>query len=155
MDFSILTLVVGGGIGGLIGALVMNGFMFGVSRWFSERVDMTKALGSLLTGNLENARATGTLVHCFSGFVFGVIYLILFDLTQLIEVSNLVLLGAGIGFIHGLVVSYGLMFVVSERHPIEQFRTVTIETGLLHLIGHVLFGLTVGLSCGLAFFWAG
>ena len=155
MDFSILTLVVGGGLGGLIGALVMNVFMLVVSRWFSERVDMTKAVGSLLTGNLEKARATGTLVHCVSGFVFGVVYLILFDLTQLTDISHLILLGAGIGFVHGLVVSYGLMFVVSERHPIEQYRTATIETGLLHLIGHVLFGLTVGLVAGLVFSLAG
>ena len=155
MDFSILTLVVGGGLGGLIGALVMNVFMLVVSRWFSERVDMTKAVGSLCTGNLKNARATGTLVHSLSGFIFGVVYLILFDLTQLTDISYLILLGAGIGFVHGLVVSYGLMFVVSERHPIEQYRTATIEIGLLHLIGHVLFGLTVGLGAGLIFSLAG
>jgi hypothetical protein len=83
-------------------------------------------------------------VHLVSGFFFGVIYLILFDLTQLNSISSLILLGLGIGLIHGLVASYGLMFVISVRHPIEKYRTVTIETGLLHMIGHVLFGLTVG-----------
>ena len=151
MDLTTSTLLVGGGLAGLIGALAMNGFMFVVSRWFSERVDMTKALGSFLIGKLENARGAGTLVHCISGFIFGVAYLILFDLTQLIQVSYLALLGLGIGFLHGLVVSYGLMFVVSVRHPIEQYRKVTLEIGFLHLIGHVLFGLTVGLIAGLIF----
>jgi hypothetical protein len=146
MDLSILSVCLIGAVAGLIGAMAMNAFMRLVSFRFSQRVDMTIAVGSLLTGRVDNARMIGTLIHAGSGVIFGAVYLLLFSLTGLVRLPEILMLGLGIGFVHGLVVSYGLMFVVSERHPVEQFRTATIEIGLIHLVGHVLFGLTVGLA---------
>jgi hypothetical protein len=32
------------------------------------------------------------------------------------------MLGAGIGFAHGLVVSLGLVWIVAEQHPLEEFN---------------------------------
>ena len=48
------------------------------------------------------------------------------------------LLGIGFGFFHGLIVSYGLMFYASERHPIETYKKATLEEGLLHFVGRDL-----------------
>lgn len=48
-----------------------------------------------------------------------------------------------------MVVSYGLMFVIGERHPLKQYRKVTLEVGLLHLVGHMIFGAVTGLLGGL------
>jgi hypothetical protein len=58
-------------------------------------------------------------------------------------------LGIGFGFFHGLVTSYALMFYASERHPIEEYRKATLEQGLLHLVGHIIFGGIAGLIGGL------
>ncbi|MDP4878662.1 MAG: hypothetical protein NWR36_02155 [Opitutales bacterium] len=55
----------------------------------------------------------------------------------------------GFGFFHGLITSYGLMFYACERHPIEEYRKATLEEGLLHLVGHVIFGGVAGLLGGL------
>jgi hypothetical protein len=37
------------------------------------------------------------------------------------------------------------MFIASERHPIEAYRKATLEEGLLHLVGHIIFGGVAGL----------
>lgn len=151
MDLSLSQILIGGALAGLAGAAMMNGFMRSISVRFSQRVNMITALGSLLTGNTENANRIGTLTHAVSGALFGVIYVALLNMTSITFVPALAAMGLGIGFIHGLVVSYGLMVVVGEHHPVPQFRQVTLETGLLHLVGHVLYGLTVGLLAGLVF----
>lgn len=149
MDLTLKLLLIGGGLAGLAGAAMMNGFMRTISAKFSDRVDMIAALGSLMTGKTDNARLVGTLMHAASGFLFGILYFVLLNLTSITYVPALAAMGMGLGFIHGLVVSYGLMVMVSERHPVPRFRNVTLETGLLHLVGHVLYGLTVGLLAGL------
>ena len=56
-----------------------------------------------------------------------------------------IFVGIGFGFFHGLVMSYVLMFYASEKHPIETYRNATIEEGVLHLVGHIIFGIVVGL----------
>ena len=40
--------------------------------------------------------------------------------------------------------SYILMFFASERHPVEMYRNATLEEGLLHLVGHIIFGGVAG-----------
>jgi hypothetical protein len=63
-----------------------------------------------------------------------------------------IFLGMGFGFFHGLIMSYLLMFYASEKHPIEEYRKATLEAGLLHLVGHVIFGAVAGLIGALASF---
>ena len=41
------------------------------------------------------------------------------------------------------------MFIASERHPLETYRKATLEQGLLHLVGHMIFGGVAGLIGGL------
>jgi hypothetical protein len=58
-------------------------------------------------------------------------------------------LGIGFGFFHGMIMSYMLMFYASEKHPIKDYRNATLEEGLLHLVGHLIFGAVTGLIGGL------
>ena len=74
---SIAEIVITGAFSGLIGAFVMDLFMRVVSTVYSERIDMTQALGSFFTGKLENASYVGVVIHGISGTFFGVIYLVL------------------------------------------------------------------------------
>jgi hypothetical protein len=55
-----------------------------------------------------------------------------------------IFLGIGYGFFHGLIMSYILMFFASARHPVEAYRKATLEEGLLHLVGHIIFGGVAG-----------
>lgn len=145
----ILPTIILGAICGLIGAFAMNLFMRGVSTAYSQRVDMVRALGSYFTGELERAATLGTLIHSIAGIVFGVIYFLIMNAMNSLIFPSAIFLGLGFGFFHGLITSYMLMFYASERHPVEEYRKATLEEGLLHLVGHIIFGGVAGLLGGL------
>ncbi|MGK0176559.1 MAG: hypothetical protein ACJAYS_000622 [Lentimonas sp.] len=134
-----------GAISGLVGAFAMTGFMLKVSSTYSKRVDMVKALGSFFTHKPEGAEELGKKIHALSGLLFGIIYFVAMYLIGALTFPYPIFLGIGFGFFHGLIMSYVLMFYASEKHPIEEYREATLEEGLLHLVGHVIFGAVVGL----------
>ena len=141
----ILPTIFFGTICGLVGAFAMNLFMRQVSTAYSKRVDMTRALGSFFTGKLENSETIGSCIHGAAGILFGTIYFLIMHLMGALNFPFALFLGLGFGFFHGLVTSYVLMFIACERHPIEEYRKATLEEGMLHLIGHIIFGGVVGL----------
>jgi hypothetical protein len=138
-----------GAICGLIGAFVMNLFMRLVGRSFDRRADMVRALGSFFTGKMENAAIVGTAIHSVAGVVFGMIYFAIMQSMGALIFPQAIFLGLGFGFFHGLITSYALMFYASERHPLKDYRKATMQEGVLHLFGHMIFGLVAGLLGGL------
>ncbi len=58
--------------------------------------------------------------------------------------------GAGLGALHGMVVSILLVWVIAERHPLQEFQGADFAIGLSHFIGHVAYGTVIGLVVGLA-----
>lgn len=134
-----------GAVSGLVGAFAMAGFMSKVSSAYSKRVDMIRALGSYFTGKTEGADELGKRIHAVSGLFFGALYFVCMQLMGALAFPYSIFLGIGFGFFHGLIMSYALMFYASEKHPIESYRNATLEEGLLHLVGHIIFGTVVGL----------
>ena len=145
----ILPILFLGAICGLIGAFAMTYFMSAVSQSFGKRVDMARAIGSYFTGQAEGSGAIGRMIHGFSGVIFGMIYFAIMQAMGALIFPYSLFLGIGFGFFHGLIMSYILMFYASERHPVEEFRKATLEQGLLHLVGHIIFGAVAGLLGGL------
>lgn len=143
------TVIILGSVCGLTGAFVMNLFMRSVSSAYSKRVDMLVALGSYFTGTVDNAATIGSVIHGLAGIAFGVVYFLIMNAMSALIFPYALFLGLGFGFFHGLVMSYCLMFIASERHPIEAYRKATLEEGLLHLVGHIIFGGVAGLVGGL------
>jgi hypothetical protein len=141
---NMLTALLLGAICGLIGAFVMTFFMGAVSQAFGKRVDMVRALGSYFTGKAEGSGALGRAIHSLSGVVFGSIYFALMHAMGALVFPYAIFLGIGYGFFHGLIMSYILMFFASARHPVEAYRKATLEEGLLHLVGHIIFGGVAG-----------
>ena len=137
-----------GAVSGLIAAILMNLAMRRISATYSEEFDMTVSLGSFFTGRLENARKAGIIIHVFAGALFGGIYYAAFYFMGLTKAPASIFVGLGFGFIHGLCMSYVLMLYASERHPIEKYRNATFSTGVIHLIGHMIFGVIVGVLGG-------
>lgn len=145
----LIILVVNGVVSGLVAAIRMNLFMRAVGRSFGRSADMVRALGSFFTGKLENASSLGTAIHLVAGAFFGIFYLVIIESIGALSFPPALFLGMGIGFVHGLVMSYVLMIYASERHPLEEYRKATMQEGALHLFGHVLFGGLIGLLGGL------
>ena len=147
MNIIILLLV--GALSGLIGAFAMTAFMLQVSAFFSERVDMVQALGSYFTGKVKGSGRIGKMIHAASGLLFGMIYCAIMYTIKALAFPHAIFLGIGFGFFHGLFMSYVLMFYASGKHPIKEYQDATLEEGLLHLVGHIIFGAVVGLLAAL------
>ncbi len=137
------------GIAGALGAVAMNGFMRAVSSGRGRSINMVEALASYFTGSLDNALKVGTIIHLSAGVLFGYIYTVIIMAVGIGGFVPVLFMAAGLGLVHGLLVSYGLMFYVAERHPIEKYRQATFEVGALHLVGHVIYGVVVGIVIGL------
>lgn len=135
-------------IAGLVGALAMEATMALISRADRSKGSMIVALGGLVTGRRENAFRTGVIIHATSAIVFALIYkaaMIQFGLAQPPESF---FVGIGFGFIHGIMVSLALVWVIAEQHPLEEFNQAGFAVGLTHLAGHIAFGAAVGLVVG-------
>ena len=146
---NLLGVILLGAFSGLIGAFAMNLFMRAVANKLGKRGDMVRALGSFFSRDKESAANIGTAIHCAAGVSFGIVYLTIIYLINFLSFPQAIFLGLGFGFFHGMVTSFILMFYASERHPDESFRKATIEEGALHLFGHMLYGIVVGLIGGL------
>ncbi len=145
----ILNIILSGIICGVFGALLMNLFLRWISASFDEPVNMVKVIGSYFSGTNEHSLRTGSLLHISFGAAFGVLYCLFLVLLNGATLPLSFFAGLGMGFAHGLLVSYGLMFFIGEKHPISRYRKSTFSVGILYLISHVIYGGSVGLLLGL------
>jgi len=136
---------------GLLAAVLMDRLMKWVSEQREVPVHMTRALGSLVTGREANAERVGLLIHLLSGSIFAILYLSLWQSFGLTEFKHTVFLGLGFGFAHGLLTAYALLTFVAERHPIPDYQNASLPVGLVHLLGHLVYGLSVGFLGGIVF----
>jgi hypothetical protein len=111
---------------------------------------MIVALGSLFTKSRQSAWRVGATIHAFSAIGFAMIYALLMVTMHTTAMPRSMMLGAGIGFAHGLLVSLGLVWVVAEQHPLEEFNDAGLAIGLSHIVGHVVYGAVVGFVVGIA-----
>lgn len=137
-------------IAGVLGGMAMEGtlWLIGAAGW--AKADMIVALGGLLTKRRDNAWRVGAFVHAVAAILFAILYTLLMVQLGTTAMPISMLLGGAVGFIHGLIVSLGLVWVVAERHPLEEFNEAGLAIGLSHLVGHVVYGLVVGLVVGIA-----
>lgn len=137
-------------VAGVLGALVVEGVLWVIGRRGWARADMIVALGSLVTRRRENAFAVGLVIHLIASVLFAFVYAALMGKLGFTELPSSMMLGIGIGFVHGLVVSLGLVWVVAEQHPLEEYNEAGLAIGLSHLIAHVAFGAALGLVVGVS-----
>lgn len=107
--------------------------------------DMVRAIGSIVTRNEQNAMPIGLVIQFFSGIVFAFIYISVWSTLPIAEFQHYVLLGLVTGFAHGLVVSFMLVVLVAEHHPLPRFQNAGMGVAVAHLVAHVVYGLLVGL----------
>ena len=137
-------------VAGLLGGGAMEVTMWLITRSGWAKGNMIIALGSLFTGSRGSAWRVGLVLHAVSAVVFAIGYTLLMLALHLNTLPGSLALGLGVGFVHGMLVSLMLVWVVAERHPLREFQEADLAIGLSHLAGHVAFGGTVGLVVGLA-----
>ncbi len=107
--------------------------------------DMVRAIGSIITRNEQNAMPIGLVIQFVSGVGFAFLYIIVWSTLPIAEFQHYVLLGLVTGFAHGLVVSFMLVVLVAEHHPVARFQNAGMGVAVAHLLAHVVYGLLVGL----------
>ena len=130
------------------GAMEAVLWVVGTGGW--AKANMIVALGSLFTRSRDSALRVGLILHVVAGIGFAVLYTLLMLKLGYTEMPASMMLGAGVGFVHGLIVSLGLVWVVAEQHPLEEFNEAGLAIGLSHILGHVAYGAVVGVVVGIS-----
>lgn len=136
-------------VAGIVGTFFMTATMWFIHRSGWANADMTRALGSLITRRYENSLLPGVALHFGGGIFFAIFYLLVMRTLSLESMGTALAVGAALGTFHGAAMSFILMALVAETHPVERFRTAGVDVGAAHIAGHVAYGLGVGLVAGL------
>ena len=134
---------------GVAGSILMSLVMGLISRAELANADMVRALGGLLTRSRQNAFPVGLLIHLAAGALFAIPYTWILRSSGIEALPAQVVMGAALGLFHGAAMSFVLLAVVSDKHPLPEFREVGFEVAAAHVVGHVAYGAGVGLACGL------
>ena len=137
-------------VAGLLGVAALEFAMWLVARGVTSRANMVVAIGSLMTRSLDSAFMVGAFVHATAAIVFSTLYALLMLGLGLTDMPQAFMVGIGFGIFHGIVVSLILVWVVSDTHPLEEFKKASLAVGLSHFAGHVAYGAVVGLVVGVS-----
>ncbi len=132
-------------LAGIIATAAMCVALFIIQWRGLAEADMVRAIGSIVTRNEQNAMPIGLVIQFVSGVGFAFLYIIVWSTLPIAEFQHYVLLGLVTGFAHGLVVSFMLVVLVAEHHPLPRFQNAGMGVAIAHLVAHVVYGLLVGL----------
>ena len=135
-------------LAGLIATAAMSGTLYAIHWRGLAEADMVRAIGSIITRKEENAMLPGLVLHFLSGIGFAFLYVIVWSALPTEGFVHYVALGLLTGFAHGLIVSFVLVVLVAEHHPVPRFQKAGVGVAVAHLVAHVIFGLMVGLVAG-------
>jgi hypothetical protein len=137
-----MSVILGCLMAGLVGTAVMTVFLF-IPAWMGwGRLDVVRAAGSLVTHNRETALMPGLAIHFSAGAFFALFYWgFLHSMHMPLNAGT----GLFLGMIHGALISLLVTIIIMEHHPLQRYHDRGPMTGVGQLLGHLLYGLTVGL----------
>jgi uncharacterized membrane protein YagU involved in acid resistance len=133
---------------GIIATALMTVLLYSIHWRGFANADMLRALGSILTRSEQTSFLPGALLHFLFGIVFAFIYVGFWSALPVSALWTYLALGVIFGLGHGLVVSFALVVLVAEHHPLQRYQQAGMGVAIAHLLGHVLYGLVVGLLAG-------
>ncbi len=143
---------------GFIATLVETTISVGAQSLGLTRMNLPYLLGTVFTPNREKAKFYGLLSHLFFGWVFSLIYVLIFESLGAAGWWR----GAIIGIVHALFVLMAMMAVIpgvhprmaSEQHGPSSHRLLEppgfmamhygVNTPIAALVSHALFGAILG-----------
>ena len=136
---------------GFFGTTLMILVMTLICRMQWANADMLRAIGSIFTPSYELSFYYGLVIQYSAGICFGFIYAYLLKMLPTHTTSSMLTTATVMGLVQGLVISLLLVVEVAEHHPSRSFRKAGIGIAVSYVIGHVAYGLTVGIC--LVAFW--
>ena len=142
------------GIAGLVAVLVMTVVIRRARYLFLPETQMIRAIGSMVTKNVDTALWPGFFIHTAVGIAFAYFYSYLLHTIpeQLLAGGKgtfTMMVACGlISLVQGIIVTLFLVIAVAQYHPVEQFRKLNPGDMASHVIGHFFYGITVGFLLG-------
>lgn len=137
-------------IAGCVAVAVMT-LVLRRSRFFGlPETQMIRAIGSWITKDYKSSLKPGFAVHMIAGIGFAYFYSQLLatapkmDTSAAIGFWDIVVVCTLIGAVHGLLVTLFLVIAVAQYHPVERFQRLGPGDMAAHVIGHIVYGFTVG-----------
>ncbi len=137
-------------IGGFLGTTVMTSMMLFGRQLNLPAVDAHGILGFVL--NAEKANPLGYIMHWLMGIVFALGYVVVYQIFP----SNIIVLSIIFGVIHWLIVGWMFAFAplihagmkagTIEPTGAYMLKSLGILGFIAGTIGHIAFGITVGLT---------
>jgi hypothetical protein len=141
----ISVLMLRGVVAGVVGTGGMTGILALIDRQGLANTRMEVAIGSIVTKSRTNATGVGLAIHFAAGICFAMLYTALFVVTGIHGIVNTTGIGLIAGFVHGFAMSFILVVLVAEHHPLPEFREAGFAVAVVHVVGHVIYGALVGL----------
>lgn len=136
-------------VAGLIATTGMELLFRKITKSGLANADMVRAIGSVFTKSMETAYRVGIIIHFISGIIFAFIYTLVISFLNIHGFISCVGSGLLMGFIHGAVVGFVLVVLVSEHHPLAEFRNAGFLVAVAHWGGHLLYGVIIGAVVGI------
>lgn len=141
----LLIAAVGGGVGATVmyfGVRILNSL-----KW--AKGDLLLAIGHIFLHRRKNAFRVGLLLHVITSVAFAPVYLLVLSKIGFVAFPDVFLAGAFFGFLHGLFVTLGLVWVASNQPMLPEFTGARLPLGVMHWTGHIAYGATVAGVIGL------
>ena len=132
------------GLAGVLGTTAMILFMALTHGFRLANADMVRAIGSIVTRSYEDSLVPGLLVHYTAGIIFAFCYALFIGMAPVTNPKVTLVLAVALGLLHGIIIGLLLITEITEFHPVQQFQKAGTEVALAHLLGHVVYGGTVG-----------
>ncbi len=147
---------------GFVATLVLTTLLSAGQGLRLTRMSLPLMLGTLVTGKWERARVYGFGMHFISGWLFSLLYALVFEAWN----AATWWLGAGLGLVHGLFILVALMPLLPSIHPrmageYQQPEPTSLleppgfmalnygrRTPLITLAAHVVYGAILGAFYG-------
>lgn len=131
-------------LAGLIGTGAMIGVMSLIHKMKLANADMVRAVGGVYTKSYEDSLLPGLIIHFFNGIAFALLYSFLLSFSPVLTPGTAMIICGLTGFVHGLMVGLFLMVMVAEYHPVVEFRSAGPDVAAAHVVGHIVYGITIG-----------
>jgi hypothetical protein len=129
----------------LFGTSVMLSVMSALRQLKWADADMVRAIGSLVTKSYEGSLLPGLLIDYVGGIFFAFLYSKLIGYSPIITPASTIIICAFTGLVHGITLGLVLEVFVAEYHPVAQFKKAGFAVVGAYVIGHIAFGLCLGL----------
>lgn len=127
-------------VAGILASLAMASFMYSIHFLGASNGDMIRVLGSYKTRTYERSFGPGMILYLAGGVFFAFLYYFIWQQLGLDGPKGILISGALMGLVHGFIVSFWLVVLVAEHHPLERFRKIGFGVALTYIVGHVIYG---------------